>query len=93
MTYSYEIIEALYESYKETDIDELYELIKILDELHKTTGDSAFGKEVDNLCKEHRICRRCLSGKIQDVQVGSQWFDRYEMPEYIAVCEECGEEY
>lgn len=93
MEYFYEIVDALYERYKISDIDELCELLKILDELYQSTGDYNFRKELEKLCDDNRICKKCLSGKVVDVIVGYQNFDGWRMPEYSCVCSECGMEY
>ena len=96
MDWTYEIIDALEDTYDGKDEESLYVLASALNELYQSTGDKDYKREIDRLCEEYDLCPHCY-GKLIDVKVGEQSLEycgsRVYMDEYERVCTRCGTRY
>lgn len=92
MQYTYEIIDALDEYYK----DDRQLKLNILEELYKTTKDEGFFDSIKISCEVYDLCPCCYSDNVADVYIGSEMLEvgegYAERPEYKKICQDCGAE-
>lgn len=65
LNWSLEIIEAV-EEYYDSDVSAQ---ANILNELYMYTSDTTFRDELEQLCKEHKICPYCFNPMTKDVHL------------------------